>query len=286
MRRRLIPLPFFLSVALALLAPGCSPNPTAHSPPNPHAPPRRVVCASPAVAEIVFALGCGDRVVAVADFTDWPPEAAALPKIGGALSPSRERILALGPDLLLSQGKSENLLDFARSHRIPFLSLPLDSIGDLRAAAAGFADALRAPDNARTLLEDLDRSIAAIPRAESRRVFVAIGHSPGDLSGILTAGPGTFLHELVALAGGANVFADVASPWPAVSRESILRREPDFVLDFQPSGLSPENRDQLAADWLKMGFRPDQIRILDDNALLRPTPRAVRAASRIADAIR
>ena len=55
---------------------------------------KRIVCASPAVAEIVFALGCGDRVVGVSEFTDWPPEAAAMPSIGGALSPNRERILA------------------------------------------------------------------------------------------------------------------------------------------------------------------------------------------------
>lgn len=283
MRRRLIPLP--AALALALLAQACAPRPDPAPSPAPAAP-KRVVCASPAVAEIVFALGCGNRVVAVADFADWPPEAAALPSIGGALSPNRERILALDPDLLLSQGKSNALRDFALSRQIPFLSLPLDSLDDLRTAAAALARALGAPDNARALLDSIDRSIADLPRAQPRRVFVAVGHSPGDLSGILTAGPGTFLHELVALAGGQNVFADVHAPWPAVSRESILRREPERILDFQPSGLSPENRGRLAADWLKMGFAPEQVRILADDALLRPTPRAVPAAAQIAEALR
>ena len=98
---------------------------------------KRIVCASPAVAEIVFALGCGDRVVGVSEFTDWPPEAAAKPSIGGALSPNRERILALEPDLILAQGQSEALGAFAQARGIGFRTFPLDTLADLRAAISG-----------------------------------------------------------------------------------------------------------------------------------------------------
>ena len=104
-----------------------------------------IVCASPAVAEIVFALGCGDRVVGVSEFTDWPPEAAAKPSLGGALSPNRERILALEPDLILAQGQAEALGAFARgtmgeANGLNHLSVHTGDIaaGSAALAAAGF----------------------------------------------------------------------------------------------------------------------------------------------------
>ncbi len=250
------------------------------------AEPSRIICASPAVAEIVFALGAGDRVAAVADFTDWPPEAAEKPCIGGALSPSRERILALRPDLILSQGKSEALAALAREHRIAFAAFPLDTLSDVRAAIAGFAARLNTEERGRRLLRDLDAGLAALPRREPVPVFIALGHSPGDLSGLMTTGAGTFLHDIVELAGGRNVFADVSLPWPRISRESLLRRAPALVLDLQAVALDDTRRAALAADWQRLGFAPGQVRILEEDFLLRPGPRAPLAAARIADAIR
>ena len=250
------------------------------------AEPSRIVCASPAVAEIVFALGAGDRVAAVADFTDWPPEAAEKPRIGGALSPSRERILALQADLILSQGRSEALAALAREHRIAFFSLPLDTLSDVRAAIAGCAARLNAEERGRRLLREFDAGLAALPRREPVPVLIALGHSPGDLSGLMTTGAGTFLHDIVELAGGRNVFADVSLPWPRISRESLLRRAPALVLDLQAVALDDTRRAALAADWQRLGFAPGQVRILEEDFLLRPGPRAPLAAARIADAIR
>lgn len=249
------------------------------------AEPSRIVCASPAVAEIVFALGAGDRVAAVADFTDWPPEAAEKPRIGGALSPSRERILALQADLILSQGRSEALAALAREHRIAFFSLPLDTLSDVRVAIAGFAARLNAEERGRRLLREFDAGLAALPRREPVPVLIALGHSPGDLSGLMTTGAGTFLHDIVELAGGRNVFKDVPLPWPRISRESLLRRAPALVLDLQAVALDDTRRAALAADWQRLGFAPAQVRILEEDFLLRPGPRAPLAAARIAESI-
>jgi iron complex transport system substrate-binding protein len=249
------------------------------------AEPSRIVCASPAVAEIVFALGAGDRVAAVADFTDWPPEAAEKPRIGGALSPSRERILALQADLILSQGRSEALAALAREHRIAFFSLPLDTLSDVRAAIAGCAARLNAEERGRRLLREFDAGLAALPRREPVPVLIALGHSPGDLSGLMTTGAGTFLHDIVELAGGRNVFKDVPLPWPRISRESLLRRAPALVLDLQAVALDDTRRAALAADWQRLGFAPAQVRILEEDFLLRPGPRAPLAAARIAESI-
>ena len=266
---------------LALALAGCGRRGTESAPVAPSVL-RRVVCASPAVAEIVFALGCGDRVVGVSEFTDWPPEAAAKPSIGGALSPNRERILALAPDGILAQGQATALETFARAQGLGFRTVPLDTLADLRAAIAAFAEILGVPDRGRELLERMDADFAALPARAPVSVFIALGHAPGDFSGLMTAGPGTFLSELVALAGGSNVFADVATLWPKVSQESLVRRQPAFILDVQSVPADAARRAALVADWEKRGFRTDQVRILDEDFLLKPGPRAAQAAARIA----
>ena len=266
---------------LALALAGCGRNPAGTAP----AVPERVVCASPAVAEIVYALGCGDRVVGISEYADWPPEAAARPQIGGALSPNRERILALEPDLILAQGQSEALGAFAQARGIGFRTFPLDTLADLRAAISGFADALGVPARGRELLETMEAEFAALPAREPVPVFIALGHAPGDLSGLMTSGPGTFLSEIVAQAGGSNVFADLQILWPKISQETLIRRKPAVILDFQSVAADKTRRAALAADWEKLGFRAGEMRILDEDFLLKPGPRAAQSAARIAMAI-
>jgi iron complex transport system substrate-binding protein len=245
----------------------------------------RVVCGTPAVAEIVFALGCGERVVGVSEFTEWPPEAVAKPQIGGALNPSRESILRLKPDLILSQGKSEALGSFARTQGIEFRSLPLDTLDDLHTAIAGFAVILGVPEQGRALLTEMETGFAAIPSCGSVPVFIALGHAPGDLSGLMTSGPGTFLDQIVAKAGGSNLFADVQVLWPKISQETLIRRKPQIILDFQTLAVDETRQAALLADWQRLGFQTNQIRILDEGHLLKPGPRAAQSAARIAEAL-
>jgi iron complex transport system substrate-binding protein len=246
---------------------------------------RRVVCGTPAVAEIVFALGCSERVVGVSEYTDWPPEAAEKPQIGGVMNPNRERILRLEPDLILSQGKAEALESFARSQGITFLALPLDTLDDLRAAIVGFAVGLGVEERGRALLAEMENGFAAIATCGAVPVFIALSHAPGDLSGLMTSGPDTFLAQIVARAGGSNIFADVQASWPKISQESLIRRKPAIILDFQPGPVDEARRAALVADWEHLGFPAGQVRILTEAYLLKPGPRAAQSATLIAAAI-
>lgn len=272
-----------LSWLAALALAGCG-GPAGRAPAPAESAPR-VICASPAVAEIVFALGCGDRVVGVSEFSAWPPEAAAKPSIGGALAPNRERILALEPDLILAQGQAEALAEFAKQTGIGFLALPLDTVGDVRAAIAGFAEALGVAEQGAQLLAGLEREFAALPACGPVPVFLALGHAPGDLSGLMSSGPGTFLSEIVAKAGGSNVFADVNVLWPRISQETLIRRQPAVILDIQTAPADAARRAVLVADWEKLGFKAGQVRILEEDYLLKPGPRMAQAAARLAAAI-
>ncbi len=263
---------------------GCTRQPPAqHATPTSEA--SRIICTSPAIAEIVFSLGCGDRVVGVSAFTDWPPAAAQKPIIGDALTPNREKLLALQPDLILAQGRAESLRRFAAAQHIPFVTLPLETLADLRAMIHVLAETLGVPQQGQRILEKMDADLRAFTAPAQIPVFIALDHSPGDLSGLMTAGPNTFLSEIVEKAGGNNIFSDISSSWPRISQETLIRRKPALILDLQSTPANDTRRAALLADWGKLGFQPHQIRILDDDTLLKPGLRAIYSARQIATAL-
>lgn len=263
---------------------GCTRQPPAqHATPTSEA--SRIICTSPAIAEIVFSLGCGDRVVGVSAFTDWPPAAAQKPIIGDALTPNREKLLALQPDLILAQGRAESLRRFAAAQHIPFVTLPLETLADLRAMIHVLAETLGVPQQGQRILEQMDADLRAFTAPAQIPVFIALDHSPGDLSGLMTAGPNTFLSEIVEKAGGSNIFSDISSSWPRISQETLIRRKPALILDLQSTPANDIRRAALLADWEKLGFQPHQIRILDDDTLLKPGLRAIHSARQIATAL-
>jgi iron complex transport system substrate-binding protein len=226
---------------------------------------------------MVFALGAQERVVGVSAFSEFPPAIQAKPVFGSALEPNRERLLRLKPDLILAQGKSAALAEFAQAHGMAFLSYPLDSVADIRAAIRGIADVLGAEAEAARLLRELEEALAAPAPETAVPVFIALGHSPGDFSALMTAGPGTFLDEWVTLAGGSNIFSDVAAPWPPISLEVLIRRNPVVILDLQHAPPSVAEQQALRADWERMGFGKERIRLLSEAALLRPGVRMAKA---------
>jgi iron complex transport system substrate-binding protein len=254
---------------------------------------RRIICAAPSVTEMVFALGMGSRVVGVSDFSGYPPEARRIARIGGQINPNRERILTLEPDFVIYQGKHRVLSRFCREQGIAHLSVTIDRVADITASILRIGAVLGAEARARSLaaeireqLEDLRRRTGALP---PRHVFLGLGHTPGDLTGLMTTGSGTFLNELIEMAGGINIFSDAPGKYPRISKEALVRRRPDIIIEILAEGLSPENRVLLKADWKRLSSLPavseDRIHFLNEDYLLIPGVRVARTARRLAAVI-
>jgi iron complex transport system substrate-binding protein len=252
-----------------------------------------VICASPSITEIVFSLGAGDRVVGVSDFSFYPPEAQAVQQIGGQINPNREQILSLEPDLIIFQGEHQALARFCREQGIPILSIDLDRIDHILTAVLRIGAVLEADAEAQGLaseirrqLDDLARRTRALP---TRSVFLGLGHTPGDLTGLMTTGSGTFLHELIELAGGRNIFADAPGAYPRISKEALVRRRPDVIIEVLAEGISPDNQVLLKSDWERLdslpAVRAGRIHFLTENYLLIPGVRVTQTANRLAAAI-
>jgi iron complex transport system substrate-binding protein len=194
------------------------------------APATRVVSLVPSVTEVILAIGAEDRLVGRTDY-DVGSALAALPSVGGGLGPNLEALAALEPDLVIRFGGDsdrvtpERLDDLGVAHlavrpdRIDDLWTILDQVGAVLALGQR-TDSLR-----RLLADGLDRIALEVAGRPPVRVAYLMGGSPP-----WTAGEGTYIDELITLAGGTNVLADVGGLYGAVSPEVVATRPVDVIL--------------------------------------------------------
>jgi iron complex transport system substrate-binding protein len=254
--------------------------------------PARIVSTAPSITEILYAVGAGPQVAGVTSYCRYPAAALQKPKIGSFLQPDYERILSLRPDLVLVIKNPVGVTGKLRSFGMRAEEFDLDTISGILSAilrigvltghepqARGVHDAIQAE------LKSIRATAAGKPR---KRAIFLVGRSPGTLQGMVGAGPGTFIEELMLLAGGENVLASAPIPYPKVSLEQVLSTDPDFILDMgdfaHASGKPGQPEAEILALWAKYpqlrAVRWKQVRVMDSETLIRPGPRLAEAARR------
>ena len=256
---------------------------------------KRIVCMSPAVTECVFALGCGDRVVGVSSFSTYPPEAREKKNVGGFIDLSFETLIALKPDLVITQGHAENLAELCQRAGIRLRQLEVTTVevilSDLQALGDELGAGERAEQLCREIRGELDEAAGQVANQQRRRVFFCIGRAPGTLSGMYTIGASSlFLRELLGIAGGENIFADVERGYPQVSKEALVKRQPEVIIEVHPGEeLSVEQEEALRRDWQGLAMLPavenNRVYLPTDDHLLIPGPRIGQTAKRLAELI-
>lgn len=250
---------------------------------------RRVITLTPSLTELVFALGAGDRLVGVSDFCDYPEAAKRLPRVGSFLAPAIERILSLQPDLVLLdgvQGDAATMLKQAGTHAV---AVPMQDLAQVRASFTTVAAELGDRHaQASALLNDLDRQLAELSSRVSskpkRKTLFVVDRQIGSLRGLVAAGPNSYIDELLRLAGGQNIFADMAPRYAKVALETIEERQPDVILDAvhtDPAGAAAR-----LADWQELrniaAVRDGRVHILANRMFVTPGPRLAEALRQLA----
>ena len=246
------------------------------------APAGRIISLVPALTEMLYAIGAGSQVIAVSSYDDFPPEVAALPRVGALLDPDVERILSLRPDLVLtygSQGAIETQLGRAGirtfSYRHGGIQVLLQTMDALGAATGHSAQAARAVRD----LEARFDAVRARVRGRARpRVLLVFGRQPESLQQIYVSGGVGFLHEMLEIAGGINVFSDVHRESVQPSHETLLVRAPDVVLELRANGmLEAADTARERAVWSALASLPavrgGRIHFLQGDHLVVPGPR-------------
>jgi iron complex transport system substrate-binding protein len=272
-----------------------APNAPLATTPQPDQGASRVIILSPALTEMVYAMNAQDRIVGVGEFCVYPPEVAELPSCGGIVNPSYEIMESLEPDLVIVQGVSDTIVRYCKAAGIPTLDVPLDSLEDVFAAAATIGEALDATESATALVGEMRTELDAIRAATATlaapRVFVSVGRSPGKLKDILTAGGGSFLDDLLVIAGGENVFASSGSLWPTAALEAVVASEPEVIIDIQPNETIDDKAiERAVAEWGDLGdgvpaVRDRRIHVMGEDWLLLPGPRVVDTARTLAQCL-
>jgi iron complex transport system substrate-binding protein len=258
------------------------------------APPARIVSLVPAVTEMLFAIGAGPRVVAVSSFDHWPPEVAQLTKVGGLLDPDIEKIISLHPDLLVADASQAEVMAKARAASIRVYSYTLGGIENLGKTMRELGEIVGTGQQAETAAAAVDRHLAAIRQRASGlprpRVLLVFGREPGALRSIDVTGGVGFLHDIVQLAGGENVFGREKREWVRVSVENILAAAPDVIIELHYGYyLTPARLRTEQAAWATLttlpAVRNGRVHLFEGDRFVVPGPRLVEAADEIAKVI-
>lgn len=256
---------------------------------------RRIVSIGPNVTETIYALRAQDRLVGVSDFCRIPTT-SSLRRVGGPATPKFETISALRPDLIVMQFATPKIKSFAAERGIALAEVHMDSIATIERDIGRLGELLGREDGATSLtasmrrdLNDLKRRVDAIPQASRPLVFLSVDRQAGTLAGVLTASNKSFLGEALKLAGGRNAFGEMKAAYPEISRESLVARRPDTILELCGHAVEPVERRQLTKDWESMGSLPavanGRIRVIGGEDLLVPGPRLAQTIRAIHDAL-
>jgi cobalamin transport system substrate-binding protein len=242
------------------------------------ADPQRVVALAPSITEIVYALGQQARLRGVSRFSDYPPAAIELPKVGSYIQLDVERIVALAPDLCIGikDGNPLATVEQLDSLGIPVFAVNSVDLETTMQSIAAIGDVLNAGPRAQAIVADMRRRIRRVASIAAGadhkpRVFVQIGVSP-----IVSVGDGTFINELITLAGGVNVAAG-PNPYPRFSVEQVIALAPDVLVISSMARATVF--EEVKAGWMQWPVIPAvahrAVFIAPTNIFDRPTPRLV-----------
>jgi iron complex transport system substrate-binding protein len=258
----------------------------------PAAPPQRIISFSPSSTEVLYGIGAFDRVVAVSQYDEFPPEVARLPRVGGWSNTNMEQVAALRPDLII----------ITEAH-VPFVKDKLDTLGVRTVVVGGisFGDvydgmekigaatgreeaARRLIEETRARLEEVRGRTRDLPRP---RVLCIADRLPGTLRGLYAATEGSFIVELIKVAGGDSVAPPSEKGFGQISKEAIVELDPDVIIDMAQSSNDSQLAENPREVWGELSqvkaVREGRVYSLRDTTLIHPSQFVADSARKFAE---
>jgi iron complex transport system substrate-binding protein len=250
------------------------------------AKPQRIISLAPSLTEILFALGLGEQLVAIDSYSNYPPATAEKEKVGSGLTPSIERIVALQPDIVfLWDLSAEDLQRQLQRLNIKAVTFAPQNVAQVMDSIRRIGEITGTPSAAADIVAGMQKTIDYVAALTSGiktkpRVFFEIWPDP-----LMSAGPGSFIHELIGLAGGYNVASDAKTAWPVISVEHVVLNNPDVILtpfDRDMSVVYGKNKSWFAG---VTAVKNGRIHWVDQDLISRAGPRMTEGLLMIARAL-
>lgn len=255
---------------------------------RPESKAERIVSLAPNLTEILFELGLGEKIVAVSDGSDYPPEASGKKRIGTFWQPNTEAIIASKPDLIITLWfeQQKAVADSLRRLGYQVLSLKIDKIRDLSEAIKEIGIAADCEQRADELIKNINNELnelqSRFSTMKKNKVLWVVQAEP-----LLVVGRNTFVNELIELAGGENAIGPTIQQYPQISSEELLACKADTIIQ---SSMSVDNirKEQESAEafWSKWPGLPavknNKIYVIDSDTVLRLGPRLPQGVEMIA----
>lgn len=250
------------------------------------ATPERIISLAPSITETLFALELGDKLVAVTDYCDYPPAAQSLPSVGGYTDTSLEAILNQKPDLVIMLQGQQKLRQQLHQLGIRTHSLNNSHLSDIEAAIASIGQVTGHQKQARALLADIQQKKqqlqAKIQSVPPVRTLISIAHyvHSDQLETVYIAGQHDFYNDLLTLAGGINVYQDSRVKVPSISKEGVIRMNPDVIIDIFPEADDHQSdMDLVMKQWQQLesvnAVKSGRVHILQRDYASIPGPRII-----------
>jgi iron complex transport system substrate-binding protein len=245
---------------------------------------QRIVSTAPSITETIFAMGLGNRLVGNTVYCNYPPEARRIKKIGDLMKPDIERILAVHPDLVVVLKHPSTLPEeLARVH-IPYIEVDAFNMDAVYAQARAIGKAADASAAAEQLIQKIQGELQAVAKLAAGKpkpsVAFIVSHAPGRLEGLIAGSGNSFFSDLLNCAGGTNVFSDVSAPYPKISLEEILARNPEVIM--QLAGDDPDKQANVTEVWQPhktlRAVANGRVYPIPSGPMVVPGPRAAEAA--------
>lgn len=246
--------------------------------------PQRIITLAPSITETAFALGLGEKIIAVTDYCDYPPETNDLPKVGGFINPNLEAIVGLQPDLVILLVEHQKIVEQLHQLNIPSFVVDNRTLSGIQDSIQQIADRTSHQAEATRLLTTIQTKINHIndktKNLAKPTVMLAMGHSIGDnqMSSVHIAGNNDFYNDLITLAGGQNVYQDKRLKVPSISAEGILKLNPDIIMDIFPEADDHDyDLDSVKRQWQSLDLlnavKNEHIYIIEQGYATIPGPR-------------
>jgi ABC-type Fe3+-hydroxamate transport system substrate-binding protein len=245
--------------------------------------PRRVVSLNPTTTETIFAIGAGSRLIGRSHWDEWPAAAKRVPDLGNGIGINVEQIVAARPDLVLLYASEDNRAAAERLQAagIPTLSLRIDRIADFNRAVLLLGRVLGDSAEARVVADTVNASLQRVASATRGLQHPSVVWPLIDTSPMVVGG-GSFMNELLTIAGAHNIYAHLPQPSPVVSIEDVVARNPDFVIRGGEGGSSTP----LGGVWRAVpAVSAQRVITVPQTVVLRPSVQMGAAAALLARAL-